>query len=336
MSNLKKLIVSAVVLLAVVAVVTVGSAIAAEQSSVKSETQIVGDLGILLGDGDGLTDEYLNKPTTRLQAAIMFLRLKGLEADAMAFAGTDNFADANLVGKGGQAVLAYLKANSQLGWMGSGNNLFDPMSEITAQQFYKVMLEALGYKAGMDFEYADTIAFAGQNGLSRVADVEQFKNINIATAAIEVLNSQIKDGEKTLATVLSEQKVLDPSKLDALQYTRLDLQHSAALGDYLVDSKGMTLYYFDKDTKGVSNCSGKCLENWPAFYSENIVVPTGVDAADFATITRTDGSMQTTYKGYPLYYWVQDKMSGDTTGQNVGTVWFVVNPETFSGTSADK
>jgi len=45
-----------------------------------------------------------------------------------------------------------------------------------------------------------------------------------------------------------------------------------------------------------------------------------------ATTTRTDGSLQVTYNGMPLYYWASDQKPGDTTGQNVGGVWFVVNP----------
>ena len=37
---------------------------------------------------------------------------------------------------------------------------------------------------------------------------------------------------------------------------------------------------------------------------------------------RADGKMQTTYKGFPLYYWVDDKKMGDTLGQDVGNVWY--------------
>lgn len=108
----------------------------------------------------------------------------------------------------------------------------------------------------------------------------------------------------------------------------------ADLGNFLTDDKGMALYYYDKDTKGVSNCSGKCLENWPAFYADHITAPAGMNAADFGTLVRADGKKQSTYKGFPLYYWVNDKQMGDTTGQNVGSVWFVVDPAKFTGTSA--
>src|SRR5690554_3006448 len=55
------------------------TAFAADEVPARTDVEIAGELGLLIGDGNGLTDEYLAKPTTRLQAAIMFLRLKGLE-----------------------------------------------------------------------------------------------------------------------------------------------------------------------------------------------------------------------------------------------------------------
>ncbi|HUX50359.1 MAG TPA: hypothetical protein VMW73_06145 [Spirochaetia bacterium] len=105
---------------------------------------------------------------------------------------------------------------------------------------------------------------------------------------------------------------------------------SATLGNYLTDSNGMALYYFTKDSPNTSVCEGKCLQLWPAFYSANLVVPASLNASDFGTITRADGTPQTTYKGYPLYYWVKDTARGQTTGQNVGHIWFVVDPAKFN------
>jgi predicted lipoprotein with Yx(FWY)xxD motif len=102
-----------------------------------------------------------------------------------------------------------------------------------------------------------------------------------------------------------------------------------AVGNYLVDSSGNTLYMFTKDTANTSACSGDCLKAWPAFSTDSFVVPSALNASDFGTINRADGAKQSTYKGYPLYYWVKDKMHGDVTGQNVGKVWFVIDPEKF-------
>jgi predicted lipoprotein with Yx(FWY)xxD motif len=102
-----------------------------------------------------------------------------------------------------------------------------------------------------------------------------------------------------------------------------------ALGNYLVDGEGNSLYYFAKDSVGASACNGDCIKNWPAFSVSSLVLPSGLNASDFGTIVRSDGSIQVTYKGYPLYYWKKDGSRGDVTGQGVGKVWYVVEPEKF-------
>ncbi len=115
----------------------------------------------------------------------------------------------------------------------------------------------------------------------------------------------------------------------------INLASNATLGSFLVDSKGMTLYLYLKDTPGVSNCSGGCLQNWPALLtSGSPVAGSGVDASKLGTITRSDGSVQVTYNNAPLYYFIKDKAAGDTFGQNVGTIWFVVAPDGSAVTPA--
>ncbi len=103
----------------------------------------------------------------------------------------------------------------------------------------------------------------------------------------------------------------------------------ATLGNYLVDGSGNTLYWFTKDSQDMSACSGNCIKAWPAFSASSFQVPSALSPSDFGSITRDDGTVQATYKGYPLYYWVNDKKRGDTTGQNVGKVWFVIDPANF-------
>ncbi|QOX80013.1 hypothetical protein FY034_14075 [Trichlorobacter lovleyi] len=98
------------------------------------------------------------------------------------------------------------------------------------------------------------------------------------------------------------------------------------IGKYLTDEKGMTLYLFKKDTAGTSACAGPCVEKWPLFSAESVTVPAGVQAGDFGTIVRADGKKQTTYKGLPLYYFFKDLKPGDTAGQGVNNVWYVVAP----------
>lgn len=104
---------------------------------------------------------------------------------------------------------------------------------------------------------------------------------------------------------------------------------SDTLGTYLTDKEGMTLYYFKKDSPGTSACSGGCVDKWPLFYRETVVPPEGIPASDFATITRDDGKKQTTFRGYPLYYWVGDAKPGETKGNDLKDVWYVIDPGNF-------
>jgi predicted lipoprotein with Yx(FWY)xxD motif len=86
----------------------------------------------------------------------------------------------------------------------------------------------------------------------------------------------------------------------------------------LTDSKGMTLYTFDNDASGVSNCNGGCAKKWPPFAAK---VGAPAPAAGYTIITRDDGTSQWAKDGAPLYFWVGDKKAGDTTGDGVGGVW---------------
>lgn len=87
--------------------------------------------------------------------------------------------------------------------------------------------------------------------------------------------------------------------------------------EVLVGANDMTLYTFDKDAVGVTNCYDKCAENWPP-----LIADAGAKAeGDFTLVDRTDGSKMWAYKGWPLYFWVKDEKPGDTTGDMVGEVW---------------
>jgi predicted lipoprotein with Yx(FWY)xxD motif len=101
------------------------------------------------------------------------------------------------------------------------------------------------------------------------------------------------------------------------------------LGTILVDARGMTLYYFANDipASGASSCSGQCAVIWPVFSVDSVKVSAPLDPADFGSITRADGTKQTTYYGWPLYYYQADTKAGDAGGENVLKVWFVIKPD---------
>lgn len=95
---------------------------------------------------------------------------------------------------------------------------------------------------------------------------------------------------------------------------------------FFVDSKQMSLYTFDNDTDSVSNCVGECEVKWPVFSDaiDASNLPSELNAEDFSTITRADGSTQVTFKKQPLYYFAGDTKAGDITGDNVKNVWHLV------------
>lgn len=90
------------------------------------------------------------------------------------------------------------------------------------------------------------------------------------------------------------------------------------------DSKGMTLYTFDKDSApGKSACNGPCATNWPPL----MVTDSASAAGAWSIVTRDDGKKQWAYKGKPVYTWVKDSKPGDMTGEGAGgNTWHVAKP----------
>ena len=108
----------------------------------------------------------------------------------------------------------------------------------------------------------------------------------------------------------------------------LAVAENEELGEILVGGDGMTLYTFANDEAGVSNCVDGCAVNWPPLTvtsDEQIMVMDDV-SGELGTIEREDGSLQVTYDGMPLYFWVRDVIPGDTTGHEFNDVWFVAQP----------
>jgi len=101
---------------------------------------------------------------------------------------------------------------------------------------------------------------------------------------------------------------------------------STSLGEILVDAQGKTLYYFANDipASNVSSCNGQCTLVWPVFAADTIIVSSPLISSEFTSFTRPDGKKQTTFRGWPLYYYQADTKPRDTNGDNVLNVWFVV------------
>ena len=102
-----------------------------------------------------------------------------------------------------------------------------------------------------------------------------------------------------------------------------------ALGTILTDGRGMTLYLFEKDTRRKSACYGKCAAFWPPLMtSAKPHAGSGARASLIGTTRRTNGKLQVTYAGHPLYFFAEDKKAGDVKGQgfvHFGGAWWVVS-----------
>ncbi len=233
MLNGRRRLIGLVVAALCIMLIPVMGATAAEEGA--ADAAAAAELGLLLGDGNGVDDAYLAKKATRLQAAIISLRLQGELSAAEAHDGTDTFSDADQVGKTNQRILAYLKAHPELGWSGTGDGTFRPLEPVSAQQFYKVMLEAIGFKSGKDFAYADTVSFAATHGLTGIAGQAVLTNGHIATALIEALTAETAAGGSFFAALQARGAIAADADLPAREPA--DVEEATATKTYRIDIK---------------------------------------------------------------------------------------------------
>ncbi|HEX4701178.1 MAG TPA: hypothetical protein VH352_03540 [Pseudonocardiaceae bacterium] len=98
-------------------------------------------------------------------------------------------------------------------------------------------------------------------------------------------------------------------------------------GVFLADSTDKTLYMFTSDKGTTSSCYGACATAWPQLLATGPVAVSGTAvAANVGTTKRTDGTTQVTYAGHPLYYFQNDSSAGQTKGEGVQGVWFMLAP----------
>ncbi|WP_046244989.1 COG4315 family predicted lipoprotein [Hymenobacter terrenus] len=154
--------------------------------------------------------------------------------------------------------------------------------------------------------------------------LRRFRSLGLGLALLGALAVSVVGCKKDSSAPVEDQDVVATVKL----------ANSATLGTYLVDANGNTLYIFARDVDGANTCtSATCNPLWPVYYEANLKVPKALKASDFATKTTADGRPQTTYKGWPLYYFAPAvggvytrEASGVTSGDAIGGVWHVVNP----------
>jgi predicted lipoprotein with Yx(FWY)xxD motif len=115
----------------------------------------------------------------------------------------------------------------------------------------------------------------------------------------------------------------------------LKTEHTTA-GTVLANDKGYTLYWFAKDTATSSACTGACATYWPPVIGTPQAASGVTLTGKLGTIKRSDGSLQATYNGHPLYTYVGDKAPGQATGNKLnlsGGLWYAVTIGASSGTT---
>lgn len=91
---------------------------------------------------------------------------------------------------------------------------------------------------------------------------------------------------------------------------------------FIMNEKHMSLYFYSKDTNGVSKCNGSCAKAWsPA------LMPAGTQMPEsYSLIRRDDGAMQIAFKGRPLYLYAKDRKIGDIKGDGAQGLWVLARP----------
>jgi len=141
---------------------------------------------------------------------------------------------------------------------------------------------------------------------------------NVATGNVEARNGIVHVIDAVL---------LPPTIVEAVTKT-LRWVNSEEFGYVFTDGMGKTLYYFARDVAGNNNCVGGCATNWPKFHATSVAITGDAFDADLVGEIDVNGEMQTTYNGWPLYYFVNDAAAGDFNGEGAGGGnWYVAKPD---------
>jgi predicted lipoprotein with Yx(FWY)xxD motif len=156
------------------------------------------------------------------------------------------------------------------------------------------------------------------------------KFVACAIAAVALLAACGGSSNPSTAATSPSPAAASPSPSPAATGEKIMVATNAKLGQILVDESGMTVYLFMSDTPTASTCYTTCATIWPPVVTTGAPqAGTGATASLLGTITRTDGKVEVTYNGHPLYYFVQDKAAGDAKGQGIngfGALWWVLSP----------
>jgi predicted lipoprotein with Yx(FWY)xxD motif len=162
----------------------------------------------------------------------------------------------------------------------------------------------------------------------------QLTRKSLAAAAAIPIAAVVLAGCGGNSTPASSQAAPPAAGADA---ATIGVANNGSLGKILVDSKGNTVYLFQKDSGTKSACTGSCATIWPPVRATGKpTVSGGLSASKLGTTARSDGAPQVTYAGHPLYLYTADSKPGDATGQGInafGALWYVLSSSGAAVTS---
>jgi predicted lipoprotein with Yx(FWY)xxD motif len=163
-----------------------------------------------------------------------------------------------------------------------------------------------------------------------VASLSQRSKVQIISVVAALLGAGCGGTTPSTANVSPSPSLsASPSPSPVTTKATIAVRAVAALGNILVDGSGKPLYLFAADSGKDSTCYDYCAQFWPPVLTAGAPhAGTGAKASLLGTSTRTDGTLQVTYAGHPLYFFYTDS-PGEAHGQGIngfGGLWWVVSP----------
>src|SRR6266545_6923746 len=154
--------------------------------------------------------------------------------------------------------------------------------------------------------------------------------LNVPTQVQPLATEIVGTASGVIATVESAATATSEAGVPVTGAATVKVSQSDSYGPILVDGDGFALYVFMSDTQnGTSSaCTDEeCTTEWPPLTTTDApVAGEGATQDLLGTITLADGTMQVTYNGWPLHHFDEDTAPGDTNGQGMDSLWFLVSP----------
>jgi predicted lipoprotein with Yx(FWY)xxD motif len=172
-----------------------------------------------------------------------------------------------------------------------------------------------------------------KNGIN--TDVKVKINMNLATPVLYAMLHEDKAPVGILEFPGPDVPVMENNEMIAPSFNVSGLTQDVTINihkltdtvSFLTDGNGKSLYISLKDANGKSNCDAACQKFWtPLLAAGRVLAGAGVNQTNLGVILLANGKKQVTYLGSPLYTYTKDVNPGDTTGQGIDGVWFLVTP----------